>query len=104
MAASAPPAIMASASPRSMMRKASPMEWAEEAHAVAVASLGPRAPKRMETCPAARLTMDPGMKKGEILRGPPASMFDVFALDDVETADSRADMDARRGHGSTRRS
>jgi len=74
MAASVPPAIMASASPRSMMRKASPMEWAEEAHAVAVASLGPRAPKRMETWPAARLMMAPGMKKGEILRGPPASI------------------------------
>ena len=44
MAASAPPAIIASASPRWMMRKASPMEWAEVVQAVAVASLGPRAP------------------------------------------------------------
>ena len=72
MAASAPPAIMASASPRSMMRKASPMECAEVVQAVAVASLGPRAPNLIDTCPAARLTIDPGMKKGDILRGPPA--------------------------------
>ena len=71
MAASVPPAIMASASPRWMMRKASPMEWAEVVQAVAVASFGPLAPYLMETWPAARLMMAPGMKKGEILRGPP---------------------------------
>ena len=41
--------------------------------AVAVASFGPLAPKRMETCPAARFTMAAGMKNGEILRGPPSS-------------------------------
>ena len=34
------------------------------------------------------------MKKGEILRGPPASMADVLALDDVEAADAGADVDA----------
>ena len=73
MEASVPPAIMASASPRWMMRKASPMEWAVEVQAVAVASLGPRAPYLMETWPAARLMMEPGMKKGETLRGPPVS-------------------------------
>ena len=55
MAASVPPAIIASASPRWMMRKASPMEWAEEVAAVAVASLGPRAWYLMETWPAARV-------------------------------------------------
>ncbi len=49
MEASVPPAIMASASPRWMMRKASPMEWALVVQAVAVASLGPRAPYLMET-------------------------------------------------------
>ena len=48
------------------------MEWALVVQAVAVASFGPLAPKRMETCPAARLTMAAGMKKGEILRGPPS--------------------------------
>src|ERR1039458_2533715 len=72
MAASEPPAIITSASPCWMMRKESPMEWALVVQAVAVASLGPLAPKRMETCPAARLTMAAGMKNGEILRGPPS--------------------------------
>ncbi len=47
------------------------MACAELVQAVAVASLGPRAPYLMETCPAARLMMEAGMKKGEILRGPP---------------------------------
>src|SRR5208282_5660054 len=55
-----------------MMRKESPMEWALVVQAVAVASFGPLAPKRMETWPAARLTMAAGIKKGEILRGPPS--------------------------------
>src|ERR1700728_65077 len=55
-----------------MMRKESPMEWALVVHAVAVASFGPLAPKRMETWPAARLIMAAGIKKGEILRGPPS--------------------------------
>src|SRR6267143_3306270 len=72
MAASEPPAIITSASPCWMMRMESPIEWALVVQAVAVASFGPLAPKRMETCPAARLTMAAGMKKGEILRGPPS--------------------------------
>ena len=38
--------------------------------------------------------MEPGMKNGEILRGPPASMVGVLALDDVEAADAGADVDA----------
>src|ERR1019366_4090650 len=73
MAASAPPAIITSASQCWMMRKESPMEWALVVQAVAVASFGPLAPNLMETCPAARLTMEAGIKKGEILRGPPSS-------------------------------
>src|ERR1700685_653645 len=56
-----------------MMRNESPTECALVVQAVAVASFGPLAPKRMETWPAARLTMAAGMKKGEILRGPPLS-------------------------------
>src|SRR5262249_62193286 len=48
------------------------MACAEAEHAVQVAELGPLAPKRMETCPAARLMMADGMKKGEIFRGPPS--------------------------------
>ena len=38
--------------------------------------------------------MAAGMKKGEILRGPPLSRVGVFALDDVETADAGADVNA----------
>src|SRR5260370_15562082 len=72
MAASEPPAIITSASWCWMMRKESPMEWALVVQAVAVASFGPLAPNLMETWPAARLTMAAGMKKGEILRGPPS--------------------------------
>ena len=41
-------------------------------HAVHDAWLGPRVPKRIETWPDARLMIADGMKKGEILRGPPA--------------------------------
>ena len=48
----------------------------------------------METCPAARLMMAAGMKNGEILRGPPSSRLHVLALDDVESADAGADVDA----------
>src|SRR5208282_2267291 len=54
------------------MRKESPTEWALVVQAVAVASLGPLAPKRMEMWPAARLMMAAGIKNGEILRGPPS--------------------------------
>ena len=50
------------------------MECAEVVQAVAVASFGPLAPYLIETWPAARLMIDAGMKKGEILRGPPAIM------------------------------
>ena len=49
------------------------MAWAEAEQAVQVAELGPLAPKRMETWPAARLMMAAGMKNGEIRRGPPSS-------------------------------
>src|SRR5579871_6556875 len=48
------------------------MACADAEHAVHVAELGPFAPKRMDTCPAARLMMADGMKNGEILRGPPS--------------------------------
>ena len=48
-----------------MILKLSPIACAPAAQAVAVAEFGPRAPVRMETCPAARLTMADGMKKGE---------------------------------------
>src|SRR6188768_3032704 len=67
IAASEPPAIMTSASPREITRKASPTACAPDEHAVHGAEFGPRAPKRMETWPAARLMMLDGIKNGEIL-------------------------------------
>ena len=94
MAASAPPAIMTSASPCWMMRKESPMEWALVVQAVAVASFGPLAPTRMETCPAARLTMEAGMKNGRDLARAAFEERGVLALDHVESADAGADVDA----------
>ena len=56
-----------------MISNASPIACADAEHAVHVAELGPLAPKRMETWPAARLMMAAGMKKGEIRLGPPSS-------------------------------
>ena len=49
IAASDPPAIMASASPRLMISKASPIAWADAEQAVQVAEFGPLAPNRMDT-------------------------------------------------------
>src|SRR5712664_319976 len=71
--ASVPPLIIISAAPRSIILKESPIACAEAEHAVAVAEFGPRAPYRIETCPEARFTIADGMKKGEILPGPPFS-------------------------------
>src|SRR5271169_1975909 len=65
MAASDPPATMRSAAPRLMISYASPIACAEAEQAVQVAELGPFAPKRIDTCPAARLMMADGMKNGE---------------------------------------
>ena len=70
------------------------MEWALLVQAVQVASFGPLALWRMLTCPAARFTIAAGIKKGEILRGPPLSRLRVLALDDIEPADAGADVDA----------
>ena len=80
---------MTSASPRRMISKASPMACAEAVHAVQVARFGPRALKRIETWPAARLMMDAGMKNGEMRRGPPLMSCLVLALDGRESADAR---------------
>ncbi len=67
---SVPPAIIASASPRWMTLNASPMAWLPVAQAVAGAEFGPFAPNFMDICPAARLIISIGIKKGVILRGP----------------------------------
>src|SRR5262245_57185157 len=61
IAASEPPAIIASASPRLMISNDSPTACAEAEHAVQVAILGPLAPNRIETWPDARLMMADGM-------------------------------------------
>ena len=92
MAASDPPQSMASASPRAMIRNESPMAWDPEEQAVQVAVLGPLAPNRMESCPAARLIMEEGMKKGEIRLGPPSQELGVFPLDGGKTSDPRSDV------------
>ena len=62
-----------SAAPRLTISNASPIAWAEAEQAVQGAELGPFAPNRIDTWPAARLMIAEGMKKGEILRGPPSS-------------------------------
>ena len=92
--ASDPPAIITSASPRRMISVASPIACADAVQAVHVARFGPRAPKRIDTCPAARLMMDAGMKNGEIRRGPPVEQLFVLPLDRREPADARRDEDA----------
>jgi hypothetical protein len=56
-----------------MISNDSPTACADAEHAVHVARLGPLAPNRIDTCPAARLMMDAGMKNGETFRGPPAN-------------------------------
>ena len=48
------------------------MAWADAVQAVHVAEFGPLAPKRIDTCPDARLMMAAGMKNGEMRRGPPS--------------------------------
>ena len=48
------------------------MACADAVHAVHVAEFGPLAPKRIDTCPEARLMMAAGMKNGEMRRGPPS--------------------------------
>src|SRR5215213_5079615 len=65
IAASDPPAIIASASPRLMISNDPPTACADAEHAVHVARLGPLAPNLIDTWPAARLMMDAGMKNGE---------------------------------------
>ena len=49
------------------------MACAPVVQAVATAEFGPLAPNRTDTCPAARLTIDERMKKGETRSGPRSS-------------------------------
>jgi hypothetical protein len=68
--ASAPPVIMMSASPRAMMRNESPIACDPVLQAVALAQLGPLAPKRIEIWPEASLMIVWMRKKGETRPGP----------------------------------
>ena len=60
MSESVPPASITSASPRWIARKASPTAWLLAAQAVVGLKIGPRAPERMDTHPAAMLGRLPG--------------------------------------------
>ena len=70
MAASDPPATMASAAPRRIRSNDSPMALAEEAQADTVQKFGPFKPNRMDTRPAAISEMNMGTKNGETRSGP----------------------------------
>jgi hypothetical protein len=67
---SAPPATITLASPKAISRPASPIACAPVEHAVTTAWLGPLRRWAIETCPLRRLMSRPGMKNGEIRRGP----------------------------------
>ena len=90
-AASAPPATITSASSSMIIRDASPIACAPVEHAVTTAWLGPLKPKRIETCPAARLIRLAGMKNGVTRRGPRSRQGDRAVGDHIEPADTRAD-------------
>jgi len=68
---SVPPATITSASPYSISLPASPMQCADVVHAVTIARFGPFRPNMIDRFPDTMLMMVPGMKNGEILRGPP---------------------------------
>jgi len=74
-AASAPPAIIASAYPCFIALNASPTVLAEVAQAVTTGRVGPCAPKRIAMTPAAMLAIIMGTKKGDIFLGPPSRSF-----------------------------
>ncbi|MCY1309781.1 hypothetical protein D9M70_599070 [compost metagenome] len=67
---SAPPATMTSASPSAIRRLASPIACAPVEQAVTTEWFGPRSLWRIDTWPEARLIRRPGMKNGEMRRGP----------------------------------
>ena len=67
------------------------MAWAPVVHAVATAELGPLAPRRTETWPAARFTIDDEDEKRRHPFGALLEQHPVLALDDLEAADAAAD-------------
>src|SRR5882757_710637 len=71
VAISPPPAIIMSASPYWIVRIPSPMAWVDVVHAVTTPRFGPFRPYLIDRCPPIMLTIEAGMKNGEIFRGPP---------------------------------
>src|SRR5690606_19833897 len=69
---SAPPQTIMSASPYSIMRADRPMACKPVVQAVTTEMFGPLRPCMMDRLPEIMLMIVPGMKNGEILRGPPA--------------------------------
>src|SRR6185503_10496700 len=57
------------------------MQWVEVVHAVTMARFGPFAPTSIDSSPAVMLMMLPGMKKGEMRRGPFA--FSSSCIDSI---------------------
>src|SRR6188472_246519 len=98
IAASDPPAIIASASPRRMISDDSPIACADAEHAVHVARFGPLAPKRIDTWPDARADEDTDigsvgignhqlgvvhreLRRGDGVLNEDVHLLDVFLLD-----------------------
>ena len=70
MVDSEPPASIASASPRSMIRADSPIECRPVVQADTTAKFGPLKPYMIETLPEIMLMIAPGIRNGEMRRGP----------------------------------
>jgi len=92
-AASEPPAIITSAMPILTVIAAMPMACPEVAQAVMVAKLGPLAPVKIATCPAAMSAIIIGMKRGETPRGPFCNKLVWFSSQVHAPADARPDAD-----------
>ena len=66
------------------------MQCVEVVHAVTTARFGPVMPYMIETWPEIMLMMVAGTKNGEILRGPPSTIFRVIGFDGADAADPGA--------------
>ena len=70
------------------------MQCVEVVQAVTIARFGPLAPISIDSSPAIMLMMVPGMKNGEMRRGPFLLELVVLLLDQRQAADARAEVDA----------
>ncbi len=70
------------------------MAWAEVVQAVAVASLGPRAPVLDGDVAGGEVDDGTGDEEGRDLAGTTVEQVDVLTFDDVKSADAGADVDA----------